>query len=166
MSTIRYRRNIGLSFSVVVLLLLAACAGGTPTEQVSERPSAEAPAPTDTAAPTATNAAIEQDSVESADAPGGAPDPPAISESPDPGEQGATAGRDYQIVTLLPPEAIPAIDQPRFYTISEADEEYQPDELVLGVELDGEAKAYSISLLSRHEIVNDSLAGRPIAVTW
>jgi hypothetical protein len=38
--------------------------------------------------------------------------------------------------------------------------------LVLGVEQDGEAKAYSISLLSRHEIVNDSIGGQPIAVTW
>jgi hypothetical protein len=69
-------------------------------------------------------------------------------------------------VTLLPPDAIPSIDDPQFYGIEEADEEYQPDELVLGIALDGQARAYSVSLLSSREIVNDTLAGQPIAVTW
>jgi hypothetical protein len=69
-------------------------------------------------------------------------------------------------VTLLPPDAIRSIDDPEFYSVEEADEEYQPGELVLGVELDGEARAYSVSLLSSREIVNDTLAGEPIAVTW
>jgi hypothetical protein len=66
----------------------------------------------------------------------------------------------------LPRDAIPAIDDPQFYGVEEADEEYGPEELVLGVEVDGEARAYSISLLSSREIVNDTVAGQPIAVTW
>jgi hypothetical protein len=70
------------------------------------------------------------------------------------------------MVTLLPPDAIRSIDDPQFYSAEEADKEYQPEELVLGVELDGEAHAYSVSLLSSREIVNDKLAGEPIAVTW
>jgi hypothetical protein len=69
-------------------------------------------------------------------------------------------------VTLLPPDSIPAIDDPQFYGVDEADEEYHPEELILGVEIDGETRAYSVSLLSRHEIVNDTVAGQPIAVTW
>jgi hypothetical protein len=69
-------------------------------------------------------------------------------------------------VTLLPPDAIRSIDNPKFYSVEEADREYQPTELVLGVELDGEARAYSVALLSGREIVNDTLAGQPIAVTW
>ena len=40
------------------------------------------------------------------------------------------------------------------------------DELVIGVEIDGDARAYSIPYLSGHEIVNDTVAGRKIAVTW
>jgi hypothetical protein len=76
------------------------------------------------------------------------------------------ARSQYEIVTLLSPDAIPSIDDPQFYSGDEADAEYGPAELVLGVEQDGEAKAYSISLLSRHEIVNDSIGGQPIAVTW
>ena len=71
-----------------------------------------------------------------------------------------------EIVTLLPRDAIPAIDNPSFLTPEEADEEYVPDELVIGVEYNGDARAYSTSFLSRHEIVNDTVGGRKIAVTW
>ncbi len=48
----------------------------------------------------------------------------------------------------------------------EADTEYAPDELVLGVSINGDHRAYSTGLLSGHEIVNDTVGGRPIAVTW
>lgn len=73
---------------------------------------------------------------------------------------------EYEIVTLLPRDAIPAIDQPEFMPAAEADDWYEPDELVLGVAFDGEARAYSVPLLSRHEIVNDTVGGVKIAVTW
>lgn len=76
------------------------------------------------------------------------------------------AEKEYNIVTLLPRDAIPAIDSPRFYSAAEADAEYDPDELVLGVSINGESKAYSTFLLDGHEIVNDSVGGRKIAVTW
>lgn len=73
---------------------------------------------------------------------------------------------DYRIVTLLPRDAIPAIDNPQFLDAKSADQEYAPDEEILGVAFDGEARAYSVPLLSGHEIVNDTVAGRVIAVTW
>ena len=73
---------------------------------------------------------------------------------------------DLQIITLLPRDAIPAIDNPTFLTAEEADQFYDPGELVLGVELNGDARAYSVPLLSRHEIVNDTVGGVKIAVTW
>jgi hypothetical protein len=74
--------------------------------------------------------------------------------------------KTYRIVTLLPRDAIPSINEPTFYTAQEADAEYDPDELVIGVSINGESKAYSTSLLDSHEIVNDELGGRKIAVTW
>jgi hypothetical protein len=39
---------------------------------------------------------------------------------------------------------------------------------VVGVELNGESRAYSLNMLSRpdHHVVNDTLGGQPIAVTW
>ncbi|MCH7662598.1 MAG: DUF3179 domain-containing protein [Chloroflexi bacterium] len=73
---------------------------------------------------------------------------------------------DYDIVTLLPRDAIPAIDNPVFYAVAEANEEYADTEQVIGVVFEGEARAYSIGLLSSHEIVNDTVGGRKIAVTW
>lgn len=73
---------------------------------------------------------------------------------------------NYEIVTLLPPDAIPAIYNPKFLPPEEAAEKYAPDELVLGVEINGDARAYSLPFLSGHEIVNDTVGGRPIAVTW
>jgi hypothetical protein len=78
----------------------------------------------------------------------------------------ATPEEEYRIVTLLPPDAIPSIDDPQFYDAPQADEEYRPDELVLGVEFGGDARAYPIGLLARHEIVNDTVGGQPIAVTY
>ena len=74
--------------------------------------------------------------------------------------------QEYEIITLLPKDAIPSIDRPRFYGVAEADTEYEPDEVVIGVEFNGDARAYPVGLLSGHEIVNDMVGGRPIAVTW
>ena len=67
---------------------------------------------------------------------------------------------------VLPRDAIPAIFEPTFLTVSEANEFYGDEEPIIGVEIDGEAHAYSTIHLNGHEIVNDEIAGRKIAVTW
>jgi hypothetical protein len=88
------------------------------------------------------------------------------------GSGGSGAARDLseeqtlKIVTLLGFDAIPSIQEPRFVEPEIADDTYDPEELVLGVEITGDARAYSVPLLSRHEIVNDVVGGKPIAVTW
>ena len=75
--------------------------------------------------------------------------------------------RDFDVITLLPPDAIPAISNPGFYeSLEAADESYGDDDLVLGIEINGDSRAYSVPLLSRHEIVNDVVGGEPVAVTW
>lgn len=96
-----------------------------------------------------------------------APASPSASavESPEPSIPTPTQ-RDFRIITLLPRDAIPAIDDPEYYNTQEADEEYDPEEQVLGIFFDGQARAYSVAKLSRHEIVNDTVGGRAIAVTW
>lgn len=68
--------------------------------------------------------------------------------------------------TVLPPDAIPAIRNPKFVTGAEADAQMAPDEHVIGVVRDGQARAYSTWQLDSHEIVNDRLKGTAIAVTW
>ena len=74
--------------------------------------------------------------------------------------------QSLEIITLLGFDAIRSIEDPLFVDPPTADETYNPDELVLGVEINGDARAYSVPLLSRHEIVNDVVGGKPIAVTW
>jgi carotenoid cleavage dioxygenase-like enzyme len=59
---------------------------------------------------------------------------------------------------------IPAIDDPQFVGASEA--EIDDEGWVLGVVLDGQAKAYSLNLLNRHEVVNDRFGDRPVAAVW
>lgn len=75
---------------------------------------------------------------------------------------------DGTMVTVLPKDAIPALSHPVFISRAEADRVYADDEPILGVvdEKTGEARAYSLWHLDRHEIVNDVIGGRPIAVTW
>jgi hypothetical protein len=65
---------------------------------------------------------------------------------------------------LLRRDGIRPIYEPEFVSADEAD--YEDDEMVLGIEIDGEAKAYPIGVLSQREMVNDYLAGTPILVTW
>lgn len=70
-----------------------------------------------------------------------------------------------RVHTLLRPDAIPAIDEPQFVRASQAT--FMRDgEPVVGVVAGGVAKAYSTWYLDHHEIVNDTLAGKPVAVTW
>lgn len=70
-----------------------------------------------------------------------------------------------RVHTLLAPDAIPSIDEPKFVSASEA--KFMDDaEPVVGVVIGGLAKAYSTWHLDHHEIVNDTIASEPLAVTW
>jgi Protein of unknown function (DUF3179) len=62
-------------------------------------------------------------------------------------------------------DGIPAIDEPRFVSVEEVDF-LEPKEPVIEVELNGEARAYPIQILVWHEIVNDTVGGVPLAVTF
>ncbi len=65
----------------------------------------------------------------------------------------------------LPKDAIPAIDDPRFVPARQATF-VAADEPVVGVVMDGQARAYPTWLLNGHEIVNDQIGGTAFAVTW
>ena len=77
-----------------------------------------------------------------------------------------TPARSLDIRTVLPKDAIPAILNPIFVSGAEADAQMVPQDLVIGVSIDGDHRAYSTSQLSSHEVVNDTVGGRPIVVTW
>ena len=64
--------------------------------------------------------------------------------------------------------SFPAIVSPPTMTAAEADRTLQPNELVLGVTVNGKARAYPINMLTgpRREFINDELGGTAIAATW
>lgn len=65
---------------------------------------------------------------------------------------------------VVPRDAIPSVEDPTFVPGGAAD--LDPDDRVVAVEVDGDARAYPVRYLHYHEIVNDSVGGRPLAVTW
>lgn len=70
------------------------------------------------------------------------------------------------IKPLLPRDSIRSIDNPQFVSIEMAAPSMKENERVIGVIINGDARAYPIPILSVHEIVNDVVGGEPIAVTW
>ena len=64
-----------------------------------------------------------------------------------------------------PKDGIPSIDTPEFI---EASQEYHvsDSDTVLGLEINGDVRAYPLSILVWHEIVNDNVGGVPVAVTY
>ena len=62
-------------------------------------------------------------------------------------------------------DCIPAIDDPAFVPGDEADF-LVDDDLVLALEINGDARAYPANILNAHEIVNDTVGGEPVAVTY
>ena len=64
-----------------------------------------------------------------------------------------------------PKDGIPAISDPRLIKPGEADF-LSGDDRVVGIKIDGVAKAYPISILNWHEIVNDEINGQNYAITY
>lgn len=64
----------------------------------------------------------------------------------------------------LPRDAIVPVYEPQF--VSPDDIELWPNELVMGVEINGEAHAYPIGLMREREMVNDVVGGVPVLVSW
>src|ERR671935_2063978 len=133
---------------VIAAALLAGCA--------PVRPGAaplSAPTPADAAAPTPTLLPRE--------------DPPA----------GATAEftTDFrkhivpyrEILSGGPPkDGIPALDHPHFVGVRDADRWLAPHEPVIALQVGDDARAYPVQILVWHEIVNDTVGGVPIAVSY
>ena len=69
-----------------------------------------------------------------------------------------------EVRAILLPDAIPAVDHPKFVTANRAG--LRDNLPVIGVELNGEAHAYPIPFMSQVEIINDRVGGTSIAATW
>lgn len=74
--------------------------------------------------------------------------------------------RGDTLYTLLKPGDIPAIFDPQFMSLEEAEKVYHDNEPLIVVTKDGEVKGYSAWHLDGHEVVNDYIGGDAITVTW
>ncbi len=65
---------------------------------------------------------------------------------------------------LLPRGRIAAVTEPQYVSAEEA--EIADSSYVLGIVIDGQARAYSLNLLNNHEVVNDQIGELPFAAVW
>jgi len=65
-----------------------------------------------------------------------------------------------------PKDGIPALMRPQFVTQKQIKGMFGKAEKAIVVEFQGKQKAYPISILNWHEIVNDSIGGKAIVVTY
>ncbi len=156
----RYRFSKMVWLSSVVFLF--ACAPTLATPTVTLAPLTETTAPTQTNEPTraASNDAINPIKLL----------PP---ENPPPGAAEFKTDFTKHIVPYAeifsggpPKDGIPAIDAPKFISVSEADAWLKPNEPVILLEQNGDARAYPLQILTWHEIVNDTVGGVPVIVTF
>jgi len=81
---------------------------------------------------------------------------------------------DFELLSVDPSEilsggpskdGIPPIDRPEFVSVSDVSDLTDRDP-VIGLEIAGDARAYPLRVMTWHEIVNDTVGGRPVAVTY
>ena len=142
--------------AATVVVVLSACSGSQPAADQA----AQQPDDGDTSGATAQTASQPDDTGAAADYLSAAGD--GSSES----DRIEQEGRSFKIVGVLPRDAIPAIFDPVFISADEAGGSISDEDLVIGLSINGDHRAYSVPYLSRHEIVNDVVGGKPVAVTW
>ena len=160
-------------FMGLLALALSACG------QVISLPpmDVEVDAPEAPAAPTATEAPTPTAEASPTPSPSATPTTPPtlLPEEPPPAGAESQFSTDFskhsvpyrEILSGGPPkDGIPAIDEPQAVSIEEADAWLKPQEPVILVQVGDEARAYPIQILMWHEIVNDTVGGVPVTVTF
>ena len=92
------------------------------------------------------------------------PDEATVTATPTPFESPDSRFDDFVFQQLLPFDGIRPIYEPQFVNAEESP--LFEEELVMGVAIQGEAKAYPVTVLRFREMVDDELGGLPILVTW
>ena len=76
----------------------------------------------------------------------------------------AGEGREVELFTLLPKDGIRSIDEPKF--LAAADAEWSLSTPVIGLQINGDTRAYPLLVMASHEIVNDVVGGQAVAVIY
>ena len=72
-----------------------------------------------------------------------------------------------EIISGGPPrDGIPPLDDPWFTTFADGDRWLDPEKPVIALEVNVEARAYPIQILTWHEIVNDVIGDVPVSITF
>ncbi len=145
------RRTKSIAAAAGIALIAAACASGAGTEP-------------DTTAPTSTTATTTPAAVQSAsNLPTGVS---ALDDRFDPSFPEPLIDPSEVLSGGPPPDGIPPIDDPQFVDVAAADAWLNDPEPVLVVQVGDDVRAYPIQILMWHEIVNDTVGGEPLAVTY
>ncbi len=80
--------------------------------------------------------------------------------------QGLSVDRDAILAGGPDRDGIASVDSPRFVSPQEAARWVRDEHAVVGVEIDGDARAYPIHLIEHHQIVNDRFGDERIAVAY
>lgn len=128
---------------MIATLLLASCAGDTSEESPLPSPRTFTEPSSDASADAAS--ALED--------PANAEFPPSLIEL------------DHLVSGGPPPDGIPPIDRPNFQPAGTVDW-LEADEPVLSLTVKGETRGYPLQIMTWHEIVNDTVGGEPVTVTY
>ena len=175
-----------LIVGLAALTLLSACAGSredgasstpvtTPLAQATailEQPDSPvvivpSPSPDKTAeTPVAASETTVESSPNAQEIPAtSAPDPSPTSQPPASNEYGVTGFLRDRVSEGKELWPFVSLDDPEFVMAEQA-ANIDPLDLVLGVSLNGEHKAYPTSMMWFHHVVNDIIGGQPVAVTY
>jgi len=168
-----YKKAVNLSSLLLLTgLLLTACAsaaGGAQQEKPTDSP---LPATIDTAPTPQEQEVVTQEptfTAEPTEAANISPDekPPAGAASEFSTDFSQHIVPYDEILSGGPPkDGIPAIDDPEFINVSDADQWLEPQEPIMFVQVGEDARAYPIQVVIWHEIVNDTVGGEPLVVTF
>lgn len=164
-----HNRWVWITAGFLTLALVAsACGGPTPTGPAANPDDGpadtQAPSPTDT---DSTQAEPEGSSSGDCEDPFGEGTPPFPTRYWD---QTNFCKHNVDYSSLMsggpPPDGIPAVDEPKFESFEAGDEWLGPEWPVMAYEHDGDARAYPLAILIWHEIANDTVGGKPVALTF
>ena len=72
-----------------------------------------------------------------------------------------------EIITGGPPkDGIQSIDDPAFESLGDANDWLHDLEPVQVVDINGDARAYPVQIMIQHELVNDTVGGEPVVITY
>jgi hypothetical protein len=155
-----------MSLIGVTLALLAAACGDTGTAADEPDPTTTQPGSTTSEPAPSTTEAAESDAG-ATPAVGVLPEGPSALETTTASEFPPSLVDPDEIISGgPPPDGIPPIEEPLFLPVIEALERFDPAEAVVALEINGEARAYPAQVMIWHEIVNDTVGGVPVSVTY